>query len=110
MLRRKVLDTLPLQLQLRRRVSLSAHRQRARRRLRLLRGAVRAGAARTLRCYCGTVWIDKKTFARVRVRRCRAALAGPVVSNEETQHYTPIAVGNRPSCFLFSGLTARQIF
>jgi len=58
--------------------------------------------------YRGTVWIDKKTFARVRVQAVQGGLAAPVVSNEETQHYTPIAVGNRP-VFLFSGLTARQI-
>jgi hypothetical protein len=59
--------------------------------------------------YRGTVWIDKKTFARVRVQAVQGGLPAPVVSNEETQHYTPIAVGNRP-VFLFSGLTARQIF
>jgi hypothetical protein len=58
--------------------------------------------------YRGTVWIDKKTLARVRVQAVQGGLAAPVVSNEETQHYTPIAVGNRP-VFLFSGLTARQI-
>jgi hypothetical protein len=58
--------------------------------------------------YRGTVWIDKKTFARVRVQAVQGGLPAPVISNEETQHYTPIAVGNRP-VFLFSGLTARQI-
>src|SRR4029077_20283264 len=58
--------------------------------------------------YRGTVWIDKKTFARVRVQAVQGGLPAPVVSNEETQHYTPVAVGNRP-VFLFSGLTARQI-
>ncbi len=58
--------------------------------------------------YRGTVWIDKKTFARVRVQAVQGGLSAPVVSNEETQHYTPIAVGNRP-VFLFSGMTARQI-
>jgi hypothetical protein len=58
--------------------------------------------------YKGTVWIDKKTFARVRVQAVQGGLAAPVISNEETQHYQPVAVGNRP-VFLFSGLTARQI-
>jgi len=57
--------------------------------------------------YRGTVWIDKKTFARVRVQAVQGGLPAPVVSNEETQRYTPIAVGNRP-VFLFSGLKARQ--
>src|SRR5205823_3779612 len=58
--------------------------------------------------YKGTVWIDKKTFARVRVQAVQGGLSAPVISNDEIQHYTPIAVGNRP-VFLFDGLTARQI-
>src|SRR5262249_9628506 len=57
--------------------------------------------------YKGTVWIDRKTFARVRVQAVQGGLAAPVISNEETQHYQPVAVGNRP-VFLFSGLNARQ--
>ena len=58
--------------------------------------------------YKGTVWIDKQTFARVRVQAVQGGLAAPVISNEETQHYAPVAVGNRP-VFLFAGLNARQI-
>ena len=58
--------------------------------------------------YKGTVWIDRKTFARVRVQAVQGGLAAPVISNEETQHYRPVAIGNRP-VFLFSGLNARQI-
>jgi hypothetical protein len=58
--------------------------------------------------YKGTVWIDEKTFARVRVQAVQGGLAAPVISNEETQRYQPVAVGNRP-VFLFSGLSARQI-
>jgi len=58
--------------------------------------------------YTGTVWIDRKTFARVRVQAVQGGLAAPVISNEETQHYRPVAIGNRP-VFLFSGLSARQI-
>jgi hypothetical protein len=58
--------------------------------------------------YKGTVWIDKKTFARVRVQAVQGGLSAPVISNEETQRYVPVAVGNRP-VFLFSGLIARQI-
>ena len=58
--------------------------------------------------FTGTVWIDKKTFARVRVQAVQGGLSAPVISNDETQHYSPIVVGNRP-VFLFSGLTARQI-
>ena len=58
--------------------------------------------------YKGTVWIDRKTFARVRVQAVQGGLAPPVISNDETQRYAPVAVGNRP-VFLFTGLTARQL-
>jgi hypothetical protein len=58
--------------------------------------------------YRGTVWIDRKTFGRVRVQATQNGLSAPVVSNDETQHYLRAVVGNRP-VFLFSGLSARQI-
>ena len=59
--------------------------------------------------YRGTVWIDRKTFARVKVSAVQTGLSAPVVSNEEIQTYRPIvSIGNRP-VFLFAGLTARQI-
>ena len=59
--------------------------------------------------YRGTVWIDRATFARVRVQTVQSGLPAPVVSNEETQHYTPVAnIGGRP-VFLFSRMSARQI-
>ena len=59
--------------------------------------------------YRGTVWIDRRTFARVRVQAVQTRLTAPVVSNEETQDYAPVAtIGNRP-VFLFTGLDARQI-
>jgi len=58
--------------------------------------------------YQGTVWIDKKTFARVRVQAVQGGLSAPVVSNEEIQQYSAVVIGNQP-VFLFSGLSARQI-
>jgi len=59
--------------------------------------------------YRGTVWIERKTFARVKVSAVQTRLSAPVVSNEEIQTYRPItSLGNRP-VFLFTGLTARQI-
>jgi hypothetical protein len=59
--------------------------------------------------YRGTVWIDRRTFARVRVRAVQSGLPAPVVSNEETLHYVQAAtLENRP-IFLFGGMTARQI-
>jgi hypothetical protein len=66
-----------------------------------------AGEGRSL--YRGTVWIERRTFARVKVQAVQTSLSAPVVSNEEIQTYAPVAsIGNRP-VFLFTGLTARQI-
>lgn len=62
-----------------------------------------------LSLYRGTVWIDKRTFARIQVQAVQTELSAPVASNEEIQTYAPVtAIGNRP-IFLFSGLEARQI-
>jgi hypothetical protein len=59
--------------------------------------------------YRGTVWIDRKTFARIRVQAVQGGLSAPVVSNEETQIYTRVTtLGDRP-VFLFTELIARQI-
>jgi hypothetical protein len=59
--------------------------------------------------YTGTIWVDRTTFARIRVQAVQGGLAAPVVSNEEIQRYTPpITVGNQ-ELYLFNGLTARQI-
>ena len=59
--------------------------------------------------YRGTVWIDQRTFARIRVQAVQSGLAAPVVSNEEVQQFAPVTnVGNLP-VFLFTDLTARQI-
>lgn len=66
-------------------------------------------AASSSSLYRGTVWIDRKTFARVKVQAVQTGLSAPVVSNEEIQTYSPITtIGKRP-IFLFSGLDARQI-
>ena len=65
------------------------------------------GSAQSL--YRGTMWIERNTFARVKVSAVQTDLSAPVVSNEEILTYVPItAVGNSPA-FLFAGLTARQI-
>ena len=59
--------------------------------------------------YRGTVWIDRRTFARVKVSAVQTNLSAPVVSNEETLVYRPVtSLGNRP-VFLLSELGARQI-
>jgi hypothetical protein len=59
--------------------------------------------------YRGTVWIERRTFARVKVSAVQTNLSAPVVSNAEVLAYRPItSIGNRP-VFLLSQLTARQI-
>src|SRR4051812_258918 len=58
--------------------------------------------------YRGTLWIEKNTFGRVKVQATQGGLSAPVVSNDETQLYRRVIVGNRPT-FLFSSLSARQI-
>ncbi|HEX5473803.1 MAG TPA: hypothetical protein VFX12_03990 [Vicinamibacterales bacterium] len=59
--------------------------------------------------YRGTVWIDRATFARVRVQAVQTNLSAPVVSNDELQHYAPVAtIGGRP-IFLLDHLSAKQI-
>ena len=59
--------------------------------------------------YKGTLWIDAKTFGRIRVKAVQTGLSAPVVSNEEVQVYRPVDVGNNTPAFLLSDLTARQI-
>ena len=59
--------------------------------------------------YRGTVWIDRRTFARIRVQAVQSGLTAPVVSNEEIQTYAPAAVIDNRPVFLFAGLEARQI-
>lgn len=60
--------------------------------------------------YRGTVWIDRRTFARIRLRAVQGGLPGMVISNDETQHYAPVAVIANQSIFLPVQLTARQIW
>jgi hypothetical protein len=59
--------------------------------------------------YRGTVWIDRRTFARIRVHAVQGGLPGMVISNDETQHFAPVTtVGNEP-IFLLRELEGRQI-
>lgn len=59
--------------------------------------------------YRGTVWIDRQTFARVRVRAVQTNLGAPVMSNEETQTYTTVATIAGQPIVLLSELVARQL-
>jgi hypothetical protein len=59
--------------------------------------------------YRGTVWIDQRTFARVRVQAVQGGLAAPVVSNEETHRYVLAATIDNQPIFLFAGFSAKQL-
>jgi hypothetical protein len=59
--------------------------------------------------YRGTVWIDQRSFARVRVQALQGGLPAPVVSNEEIQDYAPPVIVDDQPTFLLNSLTARQI-
>jgi hypothetical protein len=59
--------------------------------------------------YHGTVWIDERTFARIRVHAVQSGLAAPVVSTDETMRYTYAATIENQPVFLFTGLSAKQI-
>lgn len=59
--------------------------------------------------YRGTVWIDRRTFAKIRVQAVQSGLSPPVISNDETHEYAvATTIGNQP-IFLLTNLAARQI-
>ena len=59
--------------------------------------------------YRGTVWIDRATFARRKVRAVQTRTTAPVVSNEEVHTYEPVGEADGLPLFLLTKLTARQI-
>jgi hypothetical protein len=59
--------------------------------------------------YKGTLWIDARTFARVKVQAVQTGLAAPVVSNDETLRYTPVTTIDGRPVFLLTELAANQI-
>jgi hypothetical protein len=49
-----------------------------------------AGNGDGQRLWRGTVWVDRQVYARVRTRALQIGLAGDVLSNEETQDFSPV--------------------
>ena len=49
-----------------------------------------AGPGGEGKLYQGTVWVDRRLYARLRTRAVQTGLEGEVLSNEETMEYTPI--------------------
>ncbi len=57
--------------------------------------AAAVAAGQTL--FRGSVWVDRKTWARVRTRGVQIGLQGEVLSNEETIDYTPVDASGKPA-------------
>lgn len=60
--------------------------------------------------YRGTVWIDRQTFVRLRVRAVETKLSGAIVSNDETQVFEPVGDVDRRPIWLMGRLISKQIF
>ncbi len=59
--------------------------------------------------YRGTVWIDGRSFAKVRIQAVQTRTSAPIVSNEETHHYTAVSELEGSPVFLLTRHAARQI-
>ncbi|HUE85549.1 MAG TPA: hypothetical protein VMO26_05675 [Vicinamibacterales bacterium] len=59
--------------------------------------------------YRGTVWIDRRTFARIKVQAVQSRTSPPVVSNEEIHQYGDVTEIDGVGIRLLTSLTARQI-
>jgi hypothetical protein len=59
--------------------------------------------------YRGTVWIDRRTFARVKLQTVQTKLSAPVVSSEEIQTFSPVTTPGGLTVFLMTRLSGRQI-
>ncbi len=59
--------------------------------------------------YRGTVWIDRRTFARIQLRAVQGGLPGMVISNDETQHYAAAGTIENLPIFLLSEVSNREI-
>src|SRR5207253_3836984 len=54
-------------------------------------------APAALPLYRGTVWIDTRTWARIRISMIQLNLTGEVLSNEERVDFTPFARASPPT-------------
>ena len=58
--------------------------------------------------YRGRVWIDKATFVRLKANVLQTNLEAPVVSNEETDFYTPVTGPDGRAVWLLTRLDGQQ--
>jgi hypothetical protein len=59
--------------------------------------------------YRGTVWIDRRSFARIKLQTVQTRLSAPVVSSEEIQTFSPVSLKDGSTVYLMSHLVGRQI-
>jgi hypothetical protein len=60
--------------------------------------------------YRGTVWIDRRTFVRLKIQAVETKLSGPVVSNDETQLFELAGELQGRPIWLLHRLVSKQIF
>lgn len=65
---------------------------------------------RTQSLYRGTVWIDRETYARLRQRAAQTGLSAPVISNDETQEFSPVRNAAGEEIWLPSRIYNQQLF
>jgi len=58
--------------------------------------------------YRGTMWIDRETFARVKVSAVQTPGSGPVSANEEDQYFTRVGQVDGTPIWLLTKLSGRQ--
>jgi len=59
--------------------------------------------------YRGTVWIDRKTYLKVKVQTLQTHLSSPIVSSEETQHLSSVGSIDGLDVHLLTRVVGRQI-
>ncbi len=59
--------------------------------------AAALGEGRSL--FRGTVWVDRKIYARVKTRAVQLGLTGDVLSNDETTFYSPVDENGEPAAW-----------
>jgi hypothetical protein len=60
--------------------------------------------------YEGKVWIETRTFARVRLSVVQQGLEAPVTSSDERDHYAPVAGPDGTTYWLLTRVEGQQIF
>jgi len=60
--------------------------------------------------YEGKIWIETRTFARVRLSVVQDGLEPPITSNDERDHYAPVAGPDGTTYWLLTRVEGQQIF